>query len=85
MNIFQRIAIFFFRLLGFVSLLCGLGGFFYAVLLNYSQSFQIDGMNASYAVFSGAFYFVLGLAFLLFSEPLGKLFGKGLDDNRDDA
>lgn len=82
MNIFQRIATFLLRVFGFISLLFGLGGFFYAVLLSFSQSFQIDGMSASYGLFSGAFYFILGLALLLFSTSLGKLLGKGLDDQQ---
>ena len=84
MNIFQRIATFIFRLLGVFSLFCAIGGFFYSILLSYSQSFELNGMSASYGIFSGAFYFVLGLASLLFSQPLGKLLGKGLEDKRDD-
>jgi hypothetical protein len=83
MNIFQKIAVFVLLLIGLTSLLCGLGGFFYAILLSYSQSFQIDGMSASYGIFSGAFDLILGLAFLLFSAPLGKLLGNGLDHDHD--
>ncbi len=80
MNTFQKIAIFLVRLLGIVFLLFGINGFVYTVMLTISPIFKIDGYDASQGMISGAFYFILGLAFLLFAFPIGKLIGRGLDD-----
>jgi len=80
MNVFQRIAIFLIRLLGIVCLLFGINGFAYAGMLAISPIFKMDGFDATQGIISGAFYFVLGLASVLFSNPIGKLIGRGLDD-----
>ena len=83
MNIYQKIAIFLFRITGVAFFLYGFVGWFYYVTLLTFIGFPIDGINITYVLFS-AVYFILGIALLLFSGPLGKLLGKGLDDNRDD-
>ena len=80
MNIFQKIAIFLVRLFGVVFLLFGLNGFVYTVMLAISPIFKIDGYDATQGVISGAFYFIVGLALLLFATSIGKLIGRGLDD-----
>ncbi len=68
------------RILGTISLIFGVGGFIYAVAVSYFDNLQIDQMGMQYGVFSGAYYFVFGLALVLFSGPLGRLLGSGLDD-----
>lgn len=80
MNKFQKIAIFLVRLLGIVFLLFGVNGFVYAAMLVISPIFKIEGYDSTQGIISGAFYFILGLALVLFSNPLGKLIGSGLDD-----
>ncbi len=80
MNKFQKIAVFLIRLLGVLCLLFGVNGFFYTLILAFSQNFQIDGMSGAQGMMSGAFYFIWGLVFILFSGPLGNLIGRGLDD-----
>ncbi len=80
MNLFQKIAIFLVRLLGIVFLLFGINGFVYTVMLAISPIFKIDGYDATQGVISGAFYFILGLAMVLFAAPIGKLIGRGLDN-----
>jgi hypothetical protein len=80
MNIFQKIGIFVYRLLGVVCLFFGVSGIAYGLMLQSVGMPDSAGMTAGYSLFSGAFYFVLGLALLLFSGPLGRLLGSGLDD-----
>ena len=80
MNKFQKIAIFLVRLLGIVCLLFGINGFVYTAMLVISPIFKIEGFDATQGIVSGAFYFILGLALVLFSNPVGKLIGSGLDD-----
>lgn len=85
MNVYQRICVFLLRWTGFVSLVLGINGFLYTLLLSYSAAFQLGGITAGEGLLSGAYYFVIGLAFVLFSGPLGKVLGRGLDDKSDGA
>ncbi len=80
MNKFQKIAVFAVRIIGVVSLLFGINGFAYTLMLLISPAFKIDGFDTTQGLISGAFYFILGLALVLFSGPLGRLMGRGLDD-----
>lgn len=80
MNKFQKIAVFLVRLVGIVFLLFGINGFVYTAMLAISPIFKIEGFDATQGIISGAFYFILGVALVLFSNPIGKLIGRGLDD-----
>lgn len=78
MNVYQKIAIFLFRIIGIASFIYGLNVILYAAILTFMGS-QIERINASYALFSTAYYLIPGVVLLLFSTFLGKLLGKGLD------
>ncbi len=80
MNKFQKIAVFLVRLLAIVFLLFGINGFIYTAMLAISPVFKIEGYDATQGIISGAFYFILGVALVLFGNPIGKLIGRGLDD-----
>lgn len=80
MNKFQKIAVFLMRLVGIMCVLFGVNGFLYTVMLAISPIFRIEGFDGTQGLISGAYYFVFGLALILFSGSLGRLIGRGLDD-----
>ena len=80
MNIFQKIAAFLIRLLGFLSALTGILGFIYYALLYYGIGTIETESSAKTDLFSCIFYTVLGMILYIISKPLGKFLGAGFED-----
>ena len=63
MNIFQKIAAFLIRLLGFISALMGILGFAYYALIYYGMGTDETESYAKTGLFSCFFYTMLGVIF----------------------
>jgi len=79
MNKFQKIGIFFVRIIAVICVLFGINGFVYSLLLLISKSLQFGEKTGEQGLVSGSFYFIIGVLLFVFSKPLGKAIGHGLD------
>lgn len=83
MNPFQKIGVFLIRVIAFVCLCFGIGGFVYFATLRIVQIPDPGGIGPAYAMASLP-YLLAGIVLASFANLLGRLLGYGLGDPRSD-